>query len=368
MNIAPLILLTLLQTSGTDATQAPAPADTQPPANSTPVTPPVKPPVEKVPFKLEKDFLSKLPPHLGPKFRIGVQDMEVKVTATMTQQQLPGGGYQQTSSVSVPPPTDFGQGLAEMMTSALTETNRFVVLERSNTGLQDIGKEQQMGGVTDVSRAQQNQMLGAQYLIRGAVTEFSYSGSGTNMAGGVAGFLPSFGDNTATVTIDVRIYDSSTGEVIASKYATGKAKSRAFSFSFVNDKYSFANQSFQSSPLGRAVRESISKAIYQICVDLDKQTWEGKVSNVENENGQVVIYTNTGKTSGVKEGDQFEIFHPGHPIPDPDNPGRNLGFTHGQLVGHLKLTQIMEKFAVASLVDGDGVAPGDIIRVPGSYK
>lgn len=131
------------------------------------------------------EALRKLPPYYGPRKRIGVMNMDVKVTATSYTAPTSNGGSVTTTSVQIPPPTDFGTGLTEMLTTALIDSKRFVVLERS--ALQDIQSEQQLGasgGVNPNSAPKTGQLLGAQALIRGAVTEYSFEESSVG-AGGV---------------------------------------------------------------------------------------------------------------------------------------------------------------------------------------
>jgi Sec-independent protein translocase protein TatA len=113
----------------------------------------------------------KLPPWTGPKKRLGVMDMEVKIMATTTMEPTPTGGATSTTAISIAPPTDFGTGLAEMLTTSLIDSGRFIVLERK--ALADIQAEQQLaasGAVDPTSAAGAGKLLGAQALIRGAVT------------------------------------------------------------------------------------------------------------------------------------------------------------------------------------------------------
>src|SRR5262245_9532376 len=65
-----------------------------------------------------------------------------------------------------------GEGLAEMLTTELVKTGQFIVVERQ--GLSDVVGEQalgQSGLVRGETAARTGQMLGAQIVVRGAVTE-----------------------------------------------------------------------------------------------------------------------------------------------------------------------------------------------------
>ena len=59
---------------------------------------------------------TKAPPFTGPKKRLAVMDLEVKIIATDSMEPTTTGGIVSTTSVSIPPPSDFGSGLTEMLT------------------------------------------------------------------------------------------------------------------------------------------------------------------------------------------------------------------------------------------------------------
>src|SRR5258706_6292485 len=98
----------------------------------------------------------------------------------MPQQQYqqpynqPQPGTQTTTTVALPPPTEFARGLTEMVTSVLAANGRFIVLER--TAMQGIDQEQTLGQArtTKETAAQQGALLGAQALITGDITGFTF--------------------------------------------------------------------------------------------------------------------------------------------------------------------------------------------------
>jgi hypothetical protein len=110
----------------------------------------------------------------GPKKRLAVMEMDVKVFSQSTMNPNMAGGYTQTNTVSIPMPSDFGTGLTEMLTTSLVNSNRFILLERK--ALQDIQSEVMLGSggaVNSETAAKPGALLGAQALIRGALTEYS---------------------------------------------------------------------------------------------------------------------------------------------------------------------------------------------------
>ncbi len=333
--------------------------------------------------KKESSVIDQLPIYVGPKKRIAVQDLEIKVTAAgqggaqintqVVQTQSPDGsqqGTQQTISIQpVNPPTDIGTGLKEMLVTALSKTNRFVLLERSDLGVQDMQKEQTQAGVNEQSRAAANNMLGAEILVRGAVTEFAYSGSGSGAAGLLSGFGFGQSSTTSTVTIDVRLYDASTGEIYDSEKATGSVKSKETKIQLDMSKLHFNNDTFTNSSLGQAARLAIDKAVYYICRQMDGKPWEGRVADVVDDEGEgKQLYLNVGQRSGIKVGDEFEVYTAGHVIMDPDNPGRVLAKSKGKRIGRCKVTSVDVNISIAAPVEGEGFEAKDVIRLPGSVR
>ncbi len=338
-------------------------------------------PQQKPAVKQDASILDKLKLYVGPKKRIAVQDLEIKVTAagqggaqvntSVQQQQTPDGQQttQQMTIAPVNPPTDLGTGLKEMLVTALTKTNRFVMLERSDLGVQDIQKEQTQAGVNEQTRAAANNMLGAEMLVRGAVTEFAYSGSGSGASGLIAGLGLGQNSTTSTVTIDIRLYDASTGEIYDSEKATGSVKSTERVIQLDLSNFHFSNDTFTNSSLGQAARQAIEKAVYFICTQMDSKPWEGKVADVIDDEGNgKEIYLNVGSRSGVKVGDEFEVFTAGHVIMDPDNPGRVLAKSKGKRIGRVKVASVDVNISVAAAIDGDGFEAKNVIRLPDAVK
>ncbi|MBM3141327.1 MAG: hypothetical protein FJZ92_14245, partial [Chloroflexi bacterium] len=114
---------------------------------------------------------------------------------------------------------DIGGGLAAQLTTALIDSGQFIVIERAALG--DVLREQEMGLEKVVSKetaAKAGQVLGAQILVKGAVTEFEQDaeGGGLKLGIGLPGVGLGGGLNTvsAQVAIDLRLIDTTTGQVV----------------------------------------------------------------------------------------------------------------------------------------------------------
>ncbi len=157
----------------------------------------------------------------GPKLRIAVMNLSDDALAISTAY----APTSTTTTIEFPPPEGFALGLTEMLTTSLVEAGRFVVLER--TKIDDILEEQDFGAsgrVNVETAAAQGSVIGAQALVTGGITEFSYTSSSV---GGVASVLQAVGVKAeqvkAKVALDIRVLDAVTGEVLFSKKSTGEA-------------------------------------------------------------------------------------------------------------------------------------------------
>jgi len=307
-----------------------------------------------------------IPPWNGPKKRLGVMDMEVKVTATTTVEPTSTGGASSTTSISIAPPSDFGTGLAEMLTTALINSGRFIILERKALG--DIQAEQALaagGSVDPTSAAGAGKLLGAQALIRGAVTEYSYKRSST---GGSASFLKGIGiastKSEASIALDIRLYDVATGVIMDSVRAEGRAKSSATAIDIDRPDFKVGGSSFNQSPLGAATREAINKAVACICLKMDIIPWEGRIAEIEPDpaGGPASLYLNAGLQVGMVVGYKLEVFRPGKAITDPETR-TVIGRTKDTILGNCEIKQVTEKLSIAEPYEGQGFQVGDGIRL-----
>src|SRR5262245_38198424 len=124
-----------------------------------------------------------------------------------------------------------GDGMADMLATALFHSDRYIVLERQQVG--DVLKEQDLataGRIKKGTEAPTGEIEGAELLITGAVTEFegaqSGVGGGVGGIGGTAGRILggiAGGIKNAHMAIDVRVVDTKTSRIVAATSIEGKA-------------------------------------------------------------------------------------------------------------------------------------------------
>ncbi len=251
-----------------------------------------------------------------------------------------------------------GEGIAEMLTTALVKTGHYRVIERRQ--LDQILKEQDLGAsgiVTPQSAAKIGKVLGVELAIMGAVTEFGYKKSDTG--GRIKGIGLGLQSQSATVGLDCRLVNTTTAEIIAADNVRKEKSSKGIRVSTRNLSFK-SRKSFDESLVGKAAREAVKEVIKLIDKNAPNIPWQAKIVTVKG--GQVFI--NAGSVSGIEAGDVFVIYQKGEELVDPDT-GLSLGSMDTK-VGTIKVTNpnIGEgKASQCSIVNGSGFNRGDFVRM-----
>lgn len=175
----------------------------------------------------------------GKKIPIVVMDFETRV---------PGHGYR------------VGQGASDMLITALFKTKKYRVYERNK--LKSIMKEQklQMSGAVDMSTAVQiGKLVGAKYIVTGAVTEFGVAKSGAQGGG-----YFSVGKQWYRSTVDVRAVSVQTGEIVFADSGSGALKSRAVTVLGFG-----GGESYDEKKASESMRLAIDDVMSRIYIELN---------------------------------------------------------------------------------------------------
>jgi len=257
----------------------------------------------------------------------------------------------------------FGQdaiasGLTEMLTTALVNSGRFVVVERAelNAALGEMQLTEE-GVTTQETGAQKGQAIGAEYLVKGVLTEFEYSQSGRG--GGISLGPVSVGGSKAKALIglDIRVFHSSTTEVLASEHVQGKASRGGAGISFSAGSLDVHAEGFEKTPLGQAMRDAVDKWVAFTTEKLGNQPWEGRIIKAD---GDDKIYVNAGSNVNLQVGDRFKVLREGEKLIDPAT-GLELGAERTD-VGAIEITQVLEKYSLARATEGTGFQRNDVLR------
>ena len=251
-----------------------------------------------------------------------------------------------------------GEGMADMLVTDLVQSERYIVLERSE--INAVLDEQNLGTsgvVTAESAARVGQMLGAEIVVFGAITEFGYkersTGGRTRRLGlGVK-------STTAVVATDVRMVNATTGEIVAAESVRKSESKRGLSVD--TEKIDFGSQSeFDESLVGEATREAIGDIVKMINAGSANVKWSASVITTQGSN----VFINAGAAGGIENGQTFVVMREGQKLVDPDT-GLELGSVEEQ-IGTIRVvdnTMGSGKAAKCEVVSGSGFERGDVVRM-----
>jgi len=189
----------------------------------------------------------------GPKARIAVARFENK-TADSHRWYSP----------------EIGDGMADMLTTALVNSGRYIVLERES--LDTVLSEQDLGAsgrIRQDTAAAIGEIEGAELLVVAAVTEFEGNAGGTQAGGGgiggrVFGAITG-GSRKAHMAIDLRVVDSTTSRILAATSVEGEAKDFNLGGALAGWTGSVGLggglATWQNTPREKALRQVIGKAV-----------------------------------------------------------------------------------------------------------
>jgi curli biogenesis system outer membrane secretion channel CsgG len=301
------------------------------------------------------------------KLRVAVMDLSgvaLRMQTTQAVQPMMGGGVMQTTqtSIAIPPPAEFARSLTEALTTQLVATNRFMVLERA--ALVQVQQEQDLGAsgrVNAETAPSIGRIIGAQVLITGDITGFTHNRSsiGGRMTNVIRGLNASIERVSASVTIDLRLIDAVTGEVVASVQGTGEASQSGVASDLTKEEKQVAGSVQLTTPLGKASREAVDRAVTGIVANMPKVPWSARV--IDFRDG--LVYVNAGTAHGITPGLTLEIFDPQPPLIDPVS-GANLG-TPDKLVGEVLIERVDDQYATARVVNGSEFKRNQVVRLKG---
>lgn len=190
--------------------------------------------------QVNNNLAAPLPSYSGPKAKIAVADFEVKAAKATAE---------------------IGSGLREMLITALTNSNRFLVVERQ--------------ALSAVTQEQEPKIKTADLIITAAVTEFEPQasggragiGGGGGVGSGVWGGLLGSAVNKAHMALNIQIVDTSTSEVLAASRLQGQASDVTGAImggSFGSWGLGMGLSAYANTPIEKAIRVCIIEALRYI--------------------------------------------------------------------------------------------------------
>jgi curli biogenesis system outer membrane secretion channel CsgG len=271
---------------------------------------------------------------------------------------------------------DVGRGMSDLLVKHLVNDGTYSVIERH--ALDKILAEQNFSTsnrADPASAAKIGKLLGVDAIIVGSVTQFGSETKNTNIGGGGGGWR-GFGvgglghkDTKAIVTVDARVVDIDTGEILVA--TDGKGESSRSSTSLLGGgghwggwgggQVDFGSSNFQQTILGEAVKQAMEQLSTGLIAGAPKlQTRTIAVQGVIAFVDSATVVLNVGRKSGLKVGDRLSVERVSQEIKDPTTG--NLLRRLTTPVGSIEVTELDELSAVCRAVNGSDFKVGDLAK------
>ncbi len=159
-----------------------------------------------------------------------------------------------------------GDGMRDMLTTSLFNTNRYIVLEREQ--LSEVLREQDLGDSGRVKKGTEapiGEIYGAELLVTAAVTEFEGSAKGVGGGTRVLGVDVAGGVKKGHIAIDLRIIDTKTSQIVLATSVEGDSTSFGLGGSaYIGGSLPIALDGFSNTPIEKAIRVCIEKSVEYI--------------------------------------------------------------------------------------------------------
>jgi len=223
-----------------------------------------------------------------------------------------------------------GKQASDILAARLTESGKFLMFERQD--LKKIKAEQDLAKIT-------SKTIGADFLIIGSVSEF-----GRTTVSEV-GIFSRNKKQQANATVNVRLVDVTTGQIIFSQEGSGEALSEA------NRVFGVGESAGYDSKLDDgALSAAISKLVSNLIENLLDKPWVAYILDIQK--NQVIV--SGGSSQGLKHGDKLKIMKRGRIVKNPQT-GIEIELPRKE-VARLKVVSFMGKgnneVSICSLLSG----------------
>ena len=218
----------------------------------------------------------------GPKRRVGVVEFENK--SAYGQGRLGGAA-------------------SDILVTELVKSGKFIVVERDR--MAKILEEQKLQGqglIDSATAVKVGQIMGLEAIVVGSVSQFGVKKEGSDY------LISQSKRQIAEVTVDLRLIDVQSGQVILADSGKGMAKSSKGSFLGMGTK-----GGYDETLEGEALRAALVQFVANIASQLNKKPWSCMIAAVASEQ----LYLNAGPDSGVLPGMKLDCFRQGSEIRDP---------------------------------------------------
>ena len=204
---------------------------------------------------------------------------------------------------------DVGDGFTTIMTDALQQNGKFIVLGDSEMrqeamAEQDLAASGRMAGGNKAPQV--GRMTPAQLLVRGSITHVQDDTTGGS--GGLSFKGISLGGSKGKAEVNITIYlvDSETGQVKASQKVVGQAGRRGLGVGYSGSALGGLGgnlEGFKKDNVGKACEDAVVQCVEFLEKQLESIPWEGSIMLAKED--KLVI--NRGTREGVAVGQKFQV-------------------------------------------------------------
>ena len=246
---------------------------------------------------------------------------------------------------------DVGDGFTTIMTDALQQNGKFIVLGDSEMrqeamAEQDLAASGRMAGGNKAPQV--GRMTPAQLLVRGSITHVQDDTTGGSGGLNFKGISIGGSKGKAEVNITIYLVDSETGQVKASQKVVGVAGRRGLGVGYSGSALGGLGgnlEGFKKDNVGKACEDAVVQCVEFLEKQLESIPWQGSVMLVTD--SKIVI--NRGTREGVAVGQKFDV-GTSEDLVDPDT-GEVLD-SEMKTVGAIEVTEAKEKIAYCTALAG----------------
>lgn len=233
-----------------------------------------------------------------------------------------------------------GKQVSDMLAARLIKSGRFLVFERP-----DLSKVEAEQNITN-----QKDLIGADTIILGSVTEFGRAISGKS------GFLSSTKLQTAKSKVEIRLVDTKTSQAFFSVSGSGEASTES------GEVAGFGSAADYDATLNdRAIAAAISDLINNLITSIENRPWKTDVLKVEDKK----IFISGGKSQGIKVDDILLVMKKDEAV-----KSQQSGFTIDlppSKIATIKVTSLFgesetNEGSVAEIIEG-AINPADVNQI-----
>lgn len=243
--------------------------------------------------------------------------------------------------------TQFARAAQKMLGAALTQSGHFDVFEGDalyavlaqqgfqNSGLVNASSAVKVGG-----------LIGAQFVVLGAITELGETRDRVDVG--------SFGSekHVYRATIDVSVVNVQTGQTIISDTQTALVTDKSVKIAGIGRRVRS-----DDSRLNLAIRDAIDKIAVNLVEKTPTSGFDFQIASID-ENFKVAI--NAGAGDNMTPGQQLRVYHKGAEIKDPAT-GEVIGYDETE-IGVIEVVEVKAKLSYCRIISGRGFQVGDIVR------